>query len=157
MESENVQKEISLHFSGNGEDMKKRQIEAANELLGEPTPYQAIVFGEGLSSKQINKLALYKEGIDPFTIAKKVAEGLEATYTRKKYKTVMQGKKSVRVEEEVVVPDLKLRADYIKIATEMTEVEKEEKPTNQFNILINNDPEKIKAKLAGVNIDKYAS
>jgi len=157
MELNNPQKEISLHFSGSGEDMKKRQIEEANKLLGEITPYQAIVFGEGLSSKQINKIALYKEGIDPFTIAKKVAEGLEASYVRKRYKTVQQGGKNVRVEEEVIVPDLKVRADYIKIAQEMTEIEKEEKPTNQFNILINNDPEKIKAKLAGVNLDKYAS
>jgi len=160
---EQTEKPISV-LSGTTEMDKELQIIKANKLMDgdvlDEETRRAIVFGKAIPVKDINKLALYKNGIDPFSIAKKVKEGLEAekVIKKKKFVTLDAEGKPIFEEEFVKFDDQGARATFIKIANEMVQdsnVETGEKKNPIFNILINNDSKEARKHVTNEDIQKH--
>ncbi len=156
-----VKKEEGQKFYGSSEDEKQSQVALANQEIKklEDNALKSLTFGEGLTTKQVNKLALYKYGVNPFTIAKGIADGAKADKVIKKKKYVKDDDNGQPIFEEEIdfVPDHSIRHKFLKTASEMTEDQgKEHKETSAVNIFIKNDAQEIERKNPNIDFELHA-
>lgn len=153
----------SVELYGSTAEAESEQILAANQILNEEEDkaVRAIVFGKGLSTTQINKIALFKHNINPFTIAEKISEGLNAKkFTKvKEYVKDDMGGNPIFDEKVKMVDDFITRKSYIDLVNGMVEdkVVNSDGHNNmpKVNILINNNPETLKNNNPQIDFESY--